>query len=315
MNAVAFEGVGFDRDGRRVLDIPSLVITEGARTAVLGPNGSGKSTLLRLIAGLERPTRGRVQVAGAPAAGGPGGRVALAMQQAVFLRGSVADNLRLGLALRGVPRAEQWDRSRGAARDCGVEGLLDRPARALSVGEAQRVNVARALVLGAPVLLLDEPLAGVDRTGRRALLEELPPLLRTTGATVLVVTHDRDEAFRLADDLVVLIDGRVRAHGPKRDVLAAPADAEAAEQLGYLVLEGPDGRVAVHAEDLVLDGDGVPLACRVRGMVDLGTHHALLGRIGTVHVEVPVPSGLVPPAEGLVTVRARRAVPLGAERL
>ncbi|MFL5477125.1 MAG: ATP-binding cassette domain-containing protein, partial [Gemmatimonadales bacterium] len=150
------------RNGRKVLQISGLRFPAGTTTAVFGPNGSGKTTLLRAIAGLEQPEMGEVRLGGLPADREPAWRlVAMSFQNAVFLRGTVRQNLELALRLRDVTSGERGARLEEAARDCGVAHLLDRSARKLSRGEAQRVNLARALALRAPVTLLDEPLAGV----------------------------------------------------------------------------------------------------------------------------------------------------------
>ena len=204
------------RNGRTVLQISGLRFPRGTITAVFGPNGSGKTTLLRAIAGLDRPARGEVRLGGLPADREPAWRlVGMSFQNAVFLRGTVRDNLDLALRLREVPRVERGTRLEEAAEDCGVAHLLDRSARLLSRGEAQRVNLARALSLRAPVTLLDEPLSGVDRITRIQLLAELPKLLAKFTATVILVTHDREEAFRLADRLVVLVGEKSVRQGSK----------------------------------------------------------------------------------------------------
>ena len=229
------EGVHFAYGDRPVLDVPDLRFEAGRVTALLGPNGSGKSTLLRLLAGLERPRSGRVLIGGKPA---PRARssVAYAFQEAVFLSGSLRANLDLALRLRGLAPDERRSRLAEAAGACGVVHLLDRPANRLSGGEAQRANLARALALRAPLTLLDEPLAGFDERGRGQMLEELPALLRRFAGTAVLVTHDRDEALRLAADLVLLREGCVRAAGPKREVFASPPDPDTAELLGYTIL-------------------------------------------------------------------------------
>jgi ABC-type sugar transport system ATPase subunit len=244
---VAVQDLRFARNGRTVLDIPDLRFPAGSTTALFGPNGSGKTTLLRLIAGLERPAAGKVTIGATPVRSSPSSRrgVAFAFQQAVFVGASVRENLDLALRLRDVPPADREWRIEEVARECGIEPVLDRPARQLSGGEAQRANLARALALRAPVTLLDEPLAGIDRLARLQLLDDLPRLLTTFAATTVLVTHDREEAFRLADYLVLLVAGRVRAAGPKAEVYNRPPDRETAELLGYTVLTVGGRPVAV----------------------------------------------------------------------
>jgi len=295
---ISIRGLRFERDGRTVLDLPALDFPAGSTTAVFGPNGSGKSTLLRVIAGLERPSAGTVALGGRERRRGD---VAIAFQDAVFLRGDVRSNLALGLELRGIELAERERRIERVARECGIGPLLDRRATRLSAGEAQRVNLARTLALAAPVMLLDEPLAGVDRIMRGALLEELPLLLRAVpeATTTLVVTHDREEAFRLAERLVVLIGGRVTAEGESGAVYRAPPDRATAELLGYAILETASGRlIAVPPGGLRRGPGAIGFELRVGRVVDMGRHRHAAGWIGTAAAELKLGWDEPVPAEG-----------------
>ncbi len=298
---VGLDGVRVVRAGRTVLDIPSLRFRGGRTTAIFGPNGAGKTTLLRTIAGLERPVAGAVRLGNAAVR--PGG-VAYAFQRAVFLRGTVRQNLALGLEVRGVPAADRRRRIADAARECGIDSLLDRPAHQLSAGEAQRASVARALTLEAPLTLLDEPLTGIDRGTREQLLDDLPGLLRRFATTTILVTHDRDEAVRLADDIVVLAAGRVLASGTKRALHAAPPNPETASLLGYTVLEAGGRTLAVPPGGLVVGAApawGRPrVAFTVLEASDTGRDLRMLGLVGSVRVEVALPAGMAAPAAGTV---------------
>jgi ABC-type sugar transport system ATPase subunit len=311
---VSVEALRFARAGRLVLDIPSLGFQDGSTTAVFGPNGSGKTTLLRLIGGLERPTAGLVRIGDQPVNGDPASRrrVAFAFQEAVFVRGSVRGNLDLALRLREVrPEQRTW-RLTEAARECGIELLLDRSAHELSVGEAQRANLARALALRAPVTLLDEPLSGIDRLTRLQLLDDLPGMLGTFAATTILVTHDREEAFRLADHLVVLVDGRVLAAGPKAEVYARPPDQATAELLGYTVVCKDDRVLGVPSGAWAIGGEGESFALAVERVVDMGNHLHVVGRIGRVRVDVRLRRGDPVPARGeWVTVAPTTQVRVG----
>jgi len=314
---VALDGVAVVRDGRTVLDVPALSFLSGTTTAVFGPNGAGKTTLLRVIAGLERSVRGRVTIGNsatqllrhAPP------RTALAFQEQVFVSGSVRENLALGLGLRGVAAPEQERRIAEAAAGLGLADLLDRPARRLSTGEAQRVNLARALALRSPVTLLDEPLSGIDRIARVQLLDDLPRLLATFTTTTILVTHDREEAFRLAGHLVVLVDGTVRAAGSKAAVYRAPADRTVAELLGYTVLPVPAGLVGVPPGGLRL-GLGTPgFVLEVVRVVDMGNHTHVLGRVGSARVDLRLAPGAPLPEPGAaIDVHAASCVALPAGR-
>lgn len=291
---VTCEDLVFRRGDRTVLDIPGLSFAEGRTTALLGPNGSGKSTLLRLVAGLERPSSGKVLVGGRAAAGDRATRehVAFAFQRPVFLTGGVGQNLSLGLRLRGLSRKEADRRAKEAAELCGVGHLWGRDAARLSGGEAQRANLARALALRAPVTLLDEPLAGLDAPARTALLNDLPGILHAVGGTAIVVTHDRDEALRLGDDMAVLLGGRVRARGTRAEVFGSPPDAETAAFLGYLLVPEDGGGRAGVAPGALRPGPGeVEFDLVVRRVQDVGAWVEVLGEVRGVPVTVTVPAG------------------------
>ncbi len=293
------EDLIFDRKGRVVLDIPSLRLRGDRTTAVLGANGAGKTTLLRLLAALEKPSQGRILQGGTTVC--PATRVrqnvAYVFQEDVFLRQSLRENLALGPRLRGVPKAETNERINDAARLLGIAHVLDRRGDHLSGGEGRRASVARALCLQAPLVLLDEPLAGLDPTTYRRLLDELPQVLGAFGATTVLVTHDRYEALRLGQDLVVLVGGQVHAAGDKRDVVLNPTSAAVAEILGYSVLFLNGRRVAVRAGALKLGPGAVEFSMVVEELLDLVEHREIVGRIGKdrVHVaalataEMPLP--------------------------
>jgi ABC-type sugar transport system ATPase subunit len=287
-----FDGVRVERGGRLVLEIPSLRIRGGRTTAILGPNGSGKTTLLRLIAGLERPRAGRVNL------GVDQSRPAYVFQEQVFLKRSVRENLELGLHLRGIKGSESRLRVEEAAQRLGVGHLLDRRADHLSGGEGRRVSLARALCLQAPLVLLDEPLEGLDERTYVRLLDELPQLLAAFDATALLVTHNRNEALRLAQDLVVLVEGRVHAAGDKRDVVSNPQAAQVAEVLGHIVLSLDGRRVAIPPGGLRLGPGRIEFSMKVETVVDLVDHREIVGRVGDAVVRVGLPLSAETPRQG-----------------
>jgi len=242
------------RGQRTTLVVDHLAVEAGQILAVIGPNGAGKSTLLQVAGLLLRPATGEVRFAGAPVGGDALAyrrRTAFAMQEAVLIGGSVLDNVALGLKLRGVPRREREERSRRWLRRFGIEALASRPASKLSGGEAQRASLARAFVIDPELLLLDEPFGGLDQPLRHNLLEDLASVLRETGVATVFVTHDRNEALRLAHSVAVVLDGRVRQVGPTADVFGKPVDEAVAAFVGVetivsgRVIEVRDGRATV----------------------------------------------------------------------
>jgi tungstate transport system ATP-binding protein len=223
---------------RTVLHLDGLALAEGRNLAILGPNGAGKSTLLRLLALLERPGAGTLAVLGERV-----GRVerqalrlrrrmATVFQAPLLTRGTVFDNVASGLKFRGLERVEVWEQVEHWLRRFGISHLAGQDAATLSGGEAQRVSLARAFATRPEILYLDEPFASLDQHGREALALELGQVLRESRITSVLVTHDRSEALMLADDVGILMEGRLRQQGTVRDVLSRPADADVARFLG-----------------------------------------------------------------------------------
>jgi putative spermidine/putrescine transport system ATP-binding protein len=287
----------FTANGRQVLSIPHLDIRARRTTAVLGPNGAGKTTLLRLIAGLERSTTGQVLVGGESAERGPR-RVAFAFQEEVFLRRSIRDNLELGLSIQGASALQARERAIEALRLLQIEALADRRADQVSGGERRRASLARALSLRMPVVLLDEPMAGLDGTTYSRLLDELPQLLGAGGPTCVLVTHDPEEAFRLADDLIVLVGGSVLAAGAKADVAAGPMREDVARTLGYTVLKQGARRVAIPNRSLSMGNGSIEFAATADAVIDLVSSWDVIVNVGQVQVHVQLSRAATPPDPG-----------------
>lgn len=196
-------------DGTPVLHDASLHVARGEIVALIGPSGSGKSTLLRLIAGLILPDQGRVLLEGRDVTRVPTHRRGVGMvfqDNQLFPHRTVSDNVSFGLKMTGMradPRREQAD---VWLERVGLGGFGSRRATELSGGEAKRVALARTLIVEPSVVLLDEPLTGLDRDLREQLLDDLSSLLRDTGTTALLVTHDLSEAEALADRTVRIRD-------------------------------------------------------------------------------------------------------------
>jgi thiamine transport system ATP-binding protein len=235
---VAFEGASAPAVDHVDLDLPT-----GHVLAVLGPSGSGKSTLLRAVAGLEPLTTGSVRYDGRDLARVPTHRrgFALMFQDGqLFPHQSVAGNVGYALRLRHAPSAVVTRRVEELLALVGLPGFGDRSITGLSGGERQRVALARALAVEPRLLLLDEPLSALDRGMRERLARDLRDILVAAGTTALLVTHDQEEAFAVADRMALMRAGRVVQSGTVEEVWRAPADAEAARFLGYAtVLLGP----------------------------------------------------------------------------
>jgi len=257
--------------GVTVLHDVDLTVATGTVTAVLGPSGSGKSTLLRLVAGLEPGDGGRVRVAGRDVTALPAHRrgVGLVFQDhALFPHLDVRANVAFGLVEAGWSRASSAARVEALLGDLGLGALGARRIDALSGGERQRVALARALAPRPHVLLLDEPLASLDRTLRERLADDLAARLRQSDLASVLVTHDLDEAATVADHLVVLDGGVVVQRGGVAEVVDAPADAWVARFLGHPnVFEGVErarlprpggGPVWLRDELVTLAADGEP---------------------------------------------------------
>lgn len=219
-----------------------LRFPDGSFTVLLGPSGSGKTTLLRMVAGLETPDAGQVLLGGRDVTreGAEARRVGLVFQDgALFPHLDVAGNVAFGLRVQGVPRGERDARVDDALRLVGLAGFARRRVARLSGGERQRVALARALAPRPSVLLLDEPLAALDRNLREELRDAIRRLHDELRLTTILVTHDRDEALALADRLVLLRDGRLVEEGAPQAMFAQPRTAFAARFLGAAnVLEG-----------------------------------------------------------------------------
>jgi tungstate transport system ATP-binding protein len=233
---LALRNIRVDYGDSTVLRITSLDVYAGEVLALLGPNGSGKSTLLRVLGLLQRPTAGNVHFRNEEAdrknSLGFRRRIASVFQEPLLLNGTVYDNAALGLRLRGLNRAEVESRLDPWLDRLGIGHLRSRGIRTVSGGEAQRICLVRAFVLEPEVLLLDEPFSPLDPLSRESLLDDLQVILKETRITTVFVTHDRDEAFTLANRVAVLSKGKLLQLGPATDVFMRPLTEDVAEVVG-----------------------------------------------------------------------------------
>jgi tungstate transport system ATP-binding protein len=214
------------------LQFEHLAIQTGEVLAVVGPNGAGKSTLLLTLARLLKPERGEIRFNGKPASAESDTfyrrRIALVMQDPLLFDTSVFENVASGLKFRGAAKDEIHHKVPLWLERLGVGHLAKRRAGQLSGGEAQRVSLARALVLEPQLLLLDEPFSALDPPTRSRLLDDLGALLKKTATTTVFVTHDLPEAAQLASRMAVIIGNRLRQVGRPEAVFASPMDEEVA---------------------------------------------------------------------------------------
>ena len=214
----------------------SLTVEAGELVCLLGPSGCGKTTLLRLIAGLEEPDDGEVRFDGDLMNGMPPqerGFGLMFQDLALFPHMDVFGNVAFGLRMQRLPRPATAERVGGLLELVGMPGYSRRKVHELSGGERQRVALARALAPEPRLLMLDEPLGALDRVLRDSLQGQVRRILQEVGVSAIYVTHDRDEAFAVADRLAFMDRGRIVQTGAPEAVFAAPRDEFVARTLGF----------------------------------------------------------------------------------
>ncbi len=219
-----------------VLTDINLAVEEGEIVCLLGPSGCGKTTLLRIVAGLEEPDSGSVRYAGQDLVRVPvhAREFGLMFQDfALFPHKNVGENVAFGLRMEKRPQAEIEQRMAEMLELVALSGYADRSVYELSGGERQRVALARSLAPSPGLLMLDEPLGALDRSLREELMIELRRILREIGLTALYVTHDQQEAFAVADRIVVMNEGRIEQDAPPQMVHDRPASPFVARFLGF----------------------------------------------------------------------------------
>lgn len=259
--------------GVRVVDEVSFEVRPGELVALLGPSGGGKSTVLRMIAGLESADAGAVWLDGERVdhLHARERQVGFVFQHyALFRHMSVAANIAFGLSVRGAPAAEQAERVQTLLDVMGLRGLGDRLPSQLSGGQRQRVALARALAPRPKLLLLDEPFGAVDAKVREELRRWLRKLHDEVHTTSIFVTHDQEEAFAIADRVLIISQGRLEQAGSPVDILDKPATEFVARFVGDVnVLSGVvrEGRVRVGSLAASVDDpppEGAPVHMVVR---------------------------------------------------
>jgi iron(III) transport system ATP-binding protein len=288
---LVFEHVGRVFGRKAALADVSFSIKPGEVLCLLGPSGCGKSTLLRLISGIDEPTSGRILMDGQEISGPnrfvpPETRgIGLVFQDyALFPHLTALDNIMFGID--SVPRPDRARIAEVALKRVGLTGHAESFPDMLSGGEQQRVALARAVVPRPRVLLMDEPFSNLDKRMRDLVRDNTIALLRETGATAVIVTHDPEEAMRIADRIVLMREGRIVQIGDARTLYRQPADLQAARffceinELQGTIRDGavatPLGRFA--ARDMA-EGTRVAVCVRPQGVDILPAGQGIAGRI------------------------------------
>jgi len=265
-NLLVTRGSEFD------LVIDQLSLHQGEILAILGPNGAGKSTLLLTISKLLAPSSGSIEFFGKNFDQLNDleyrRNIALVLQDPLLFDTTVYNNIRTGLGFRGFSKSDQSEQIEAWIERLKIDHLRDRHAAQLSSGQAQRVSLARALVLNPAILLLDEPFSPLDSPTRDALLEDLRHLLSESETTTVFITHDQEQAISLGDRVAVILDGRLRQVGSPEEVFSSPTDSEVANFLGVenvlpgIVRDSTDGKISVNVQDHILEVIGTEQAGR-----------------------------------------------------
>lgn len=285
-----------------------LAVPQGAFLAMLGPSGCGKTTCLRMIGGFEQPTEGEVRIAGEVVNGIPAYQRPVNMvfqQYALFPHMNVADNVGYGLRQQRprMPKSEVNRRVGEALEMVRLDSFANRRTHEMSGGQQQRVALARAIVNRPKILLLDEPLAALDKKLRGDMQLELLSLQRELGITFILVTHDQEEALSMADLVCVMSAGRIRQLGAPQEVYDRPADLFVADFVGKTnripvtvtdgILRLADGRALLGTSPIqgqaiaALRPEAIRIARAGDGLPGTVTHRIFLGSFAEYAVTVP----------------------------
>lgn len=271
VDSVRVEKLGKDFGSVRALNEVSFSVPAGSYFVLLGPSGGGKTTLLRLIGGFERPTRGKVMLMGSDVSDLPPNKRGSSMvfqSYALFPHMNVEKNVGYGLKLRKTPREELREKVKDMLELVGLHGLNNRMPNELSGGQQQRVQLARSLVLGTDILLLDEPLASLDAKLRKEMCLELKHIQERVGITFLHVTHNQEEAMTIADRIAVIADGNLVEEATPQEIYLTPQSSFTADFIGennllrgqVIALEGQRVKIALSGGTVEVNRRGMDVS-------------------------------------------------------
>ncbi|WP_223591993.1 ABC transporter ATP-binding protein [Neobacillus bataviensis] len=224
---IELKNITFTAQHKTILDIPHFQIQPGEFLGVMGPNGAGKSTLLKLLSFLERSSSGEILYRGQVITKGNAPldlrrKFSIALQQSLLLDGTVYQNIAIGLKLRKISKVEIKEKVEHWLNLFGISHLAKKNALHLSGGEAQRVNLARAMIVEPEILFLDEPFSALDFPTKIKLMEDFKQIISETKTTAVFVSHDLMEVNYLTNRLAIIINGEVKQSGPTPMVLEHP---------------------------------------------------------------------------------------------
>src|SRR5664280_1164159 len=241
---IKIENIVLQRGGSTVLDISEFQVQQGRILALIGPNGAGKSTLLLMLAGLLKPRQGKMYFQGLPVENRVGLAIlrrnaAVVFQEPLLLNSSVYENVALGLKFRRLKNEEIRKSTQSALDYFGISQLAKRSAKTLSGGEAKRVSLARAFAIKPRLILLDEAFNSLDPPTRETIIDDLRQILEETKITAVLASHDREETLRLAQDVSVMVDGKIVQSGTTAQIFNQPDSEFVANFVGTeTILEG-----------------------------------------------------------------------------
>jgi tungstate transport system ATP-binding protein len=224
---IELKNITYQANQKNILSIPNFQLQVGEFLGIMGPNGAGKSTLLKVMAMLDGISSGEIFYRGQAVPNGTPSlelrrKFSVALQQSLLLEGSVFQNIAIGLKLRKVPKADIKEKVSLWMEQFQISHLAKKNVHFLSGGEAQRVNLARAMIVEPEILFLDEPFSALDFPTKIKLMDDFKAIIKSSGTTTVFVSHDLMEINYLTNHLAIIVDGEVKQYGPTQRVLEHP---------------------------------------------------------------------------------------------